>query len=89
MRAKFHVTAVTPFKSPAGELQSEKITFAAVAGKFDQEGTSEDNTYAKWTPSADLNIQITNPALFGAHAVGDVFYVDFTKVDPAAEQATP
>ena len=82
MRAKLLVVSVTPYAPPNGDVQNEKVTFTAVCGpSFDAAGLSEDNTFAKWTPSADMSITITNPALFGAHVVGEKYYVDFTKAD--------
>jgi hypothetical protein len=38
----------------------------------------EDNTYAKFSPGANLSINIANQALWGRFKVGDRFYVDFT-----------
>lgn len=42
------------------------------------------NAYAKFSPSATLQISITNPALLGKFKAGEKYYVDFT---PADEQA--
>lgn len=46
------------------------------------EGFDDDNTYAKFSPGANLQINIANPALWDKFKVGDKFYVDFT---PAAQ----
>lgn len=51
---------------------------AVCAPKYDDTGLDEDNTFAKFSPGAQLNINIANPALWGKFAVGDRFYVDFT-----------
>jgi len=74
MRAKLQVASV--------ESQyegSETLKFFAVCGKepFDTNGESEDNTYARWTPCANLDITITNPNLLGQFKINDKFYVDF------------
>lgn len=53
---------------------------AVCASKYPEDGSDEDNTYAKFTPGADLSMNIANPALFGSFKVGDTFYVDFTPV---------
>ena len=91
MRAKMKITNV------ANSETSERLTFAAVYkdGAYPADGSDEDNTFARWTPSADLNMTITNPDLHGKFAVGDTFYVDFTPVSakdaapaPQAAQAT-
>jgi hypothetical protein len=74
MRAKLKVTNVQK-----GET-SERLTLAAVYkdGAYPEGGADEDNTFAMYTPSADLTMTINNPALVGQFNVGDKFYVDFT-----------
>jgi len=75
-RAKMKVTAVNPHSETY-----EEIIFSAVsANKYPEDGSDENNTYAKWTPSAELKMSITNPALIGKISVGQEFYVDFTSV---------
>ena len=49
-------------------------------GPYPSDGSDEDNTFAKFSPSVTLDISITNPALLGTYAVGDTFYVDFTPI---------
>lgn len=57
----------------------ETLTMNAVAApKYDAGGLDEDNTFAKFSPGANLNINIANPALWGQFKVGDRFYVEFT-----------
>ena len=77
MRAKFVVTAVESTGT------SEKLRFNAVAknGAYPEDGSDEDNTFAKWSPSASCEITVANPALFGKFTAGDKFYVDFTPAD--------
>lgn len=76
MRAKLKCTSVTP------SSEGEALRFVAVgkSGAYPSDGRDEDNSYARWTPSAELSINIQNPALKGKIAVGDTFYVDFTPV---------
>jgi hypothetical protein len=72
-RAKFKVTKVED-----GTIQ--QVTMMAVTdAPFDPDGVSEDNSFARWTPSGELRIAITNPNLVGAFKEGDKFYLDFTK----------
>ncbi|MBA4344397.1 MAG: hypothetical protein C0423_19835 [Methylibium sp.] len=80
MRAKFQVASVESFGT------SEKVNFSAVckSGGYPEDGSDEDNTYAKFSPSASCSIHIANPALLGKFEPGQKFYVDFT---PAAEQS--
>lgn len=78
MRAKLIVSNVETFDPQPGE----RLTFHAVAAKvYDESGLDEDNTYAKYSPSASLVITIQNPALWGKFKQGDRFYVDFTPAE--------
>lgn len=63
---------------------SETLRFAAVGPNraYNADGTGdEDNTFSRWTPCANLDITIQNPALFGQFKHGDKFYLDFTSAD--------
>ncbi|MBN9116435.1 MAG: hypothetical protein J0I36_14490 [Pandoraea sp.] len=58
---------------------SEILHFNAVAAKaYPADGSDEDNTYAKYSPSAEFKIHINNPSLLGQFKVGEKYYVDFT-----------
>lgn len=84
MRAKLQVGFVQQHFSDQGrtKVSSEALTMHAVcATKYEGVGADEDNTYARYSPSAQLTINIANPDLFGKFKAGDRFYVDFT---PAA-----
>ncbi len=76
MRAKMRVSSVES-NSP----EFERLYFSAVCKSdgYPEDGSDENNTYATWTPSAELSMSITNPALIGQFKVGDTFYVDFTE----------
>lgn len=81
MRAKLQVGFVTeqfygPDKSKSGETLK---MHAVAASKYPEDGSDEDNTYAKFSPGADLQINICNPVLFGQFKVGEKYYVDFTE----------
>ena len=78
MRAKMRVMNVDD--SYEGQ---EELTFSAVAKSepYDEEGSDENNSYARWTPSANLTMTVQNPALFGQYKVGDEYYLDFTKAE--------
>lgn len=73
MRAKMRVTGVQ--KNP----DSETITMTAVpkSDGYPDDGTDENNTFAKFTPSADLKITIANPNLVGKIELNREFYLDF------------
>jgi hypothetical protein len=76
MRAKFKITSVRRFE------HGEELEFFAVpkSGTYPEDGSDENNTYAKYTPSANCKILITNPALYDTFKPGEEYYVDFTKV---------
>ncbi len=75
MRAKFSVRNVERRSDTQEHLEFSPVC----SSPFDAEGNSEDNTYAKWTPSGSLTLEITNPALIGRFSVGQTFYLDFTE----------
>ena len=83
MRAKLRVTNVEQIKS-GDTVVAEKVSMCAVCkdGGYPADGSDEDNTFAKWSPSADFTIHINNPNLFGKHAREDRFYVDFHRAIP-------
>lgn len=73
MRAKMRISFVQQHET------HEFIQFNAVAAnQYPSDGADENNTYAKFSPSASLGISIMNPALRGKFSAGDTFYLDFT-----------
>ena len=76
MRAKMRVTDVQKYDMN----QIVKMTAVGKSG-YPEDGADENNSYARWTPSADLSISIANPALFDQFEVGQQFYLDFTKAE--------
>lgn len=77
MRAKLEICGVEKFDG------AERITFRAVGrpGAYPEDGSDEDNTFAKFTPSADMTMYIANPALLGQLEVGQKYYADFSRAD--------
>ncbi len=83
MRAKLQIANIT--RHPGLEL----VKFHAVCPPaFDKDGLHEDSTFSKYSPSASLEISITNPALHGKFNPGDKFYVDFTPADVPTQPNT-
>ena len=66
-----------PEAAPTKSMETLQMN-AVCAPKYDTSGLDEDNTFAKFSPGASLNINIANPALLDKFKVGDRFYVDFT-----------
>ena len=83
MRAKMKVGAVLSWPPAAdGSVQQERLQLHGVAaGKYPDDGSDENNTFAKFSPAVSLDITIANPALIGSFKAGDTFYVDFTPAD--------
>lgn len=76
MRAKFIVESVTRY-----EL-SEQLTMRPVyADKYGSKGETEDNDFARYTPSGELKMAVNNPDLLGKINPGEKYYLDFTKAD--------
>lgn len=80
MRAKLQVSSVFPHRAEDGSTTSETLYFHGVSksGGYPEDGSDEDNSFAKWSPSVNLQMQVTNPALFGQFEAGQKFYVDFS-----------
>ena len=86
MIAKFQVMQVEDVNiadaTRPPEIIAQRLTFQAVSEKpFHQDGTSDDNSFAKWTPDGKLTMTVNNPALFGKLKVGEKYYLTFTKAD--------
>ncbi len=77
MRAKVYVTSVT---KNLGDAETVKFHPVRKSGGYPEDGSDEDNTYAKFSPSGEFSLMIANPALIGKFAPGDRFYADFTPV---------
>lgn len=80
MRAKVRVSGVFPLPNPDGSVAQERLMLHGVSksGNYPADGSDEDNTFAKFSPSVSMDFIIANPALFGQFKPGDTFYVDFT-----------
>lgn len=78
MRAKLKVARVEGVGNGV-----EELLFTAVSKNdgYPEDGSDENNTFAKWTPFAELKMSITNPDLIGKFSEGQEFYVDFTPVN--------
>jgi hypothetical protein len=78
MRAKLRVARIEKCEG----IVQENLTFYAVSKSdgYPEDGSDENNTFARWTPSAELKISIQNPNLIRKFTEGQEFYVDFTPV---------
>ncbi len=77
MRAKMNINNIEKNSDT-----QETLHFNAVCSSgYDEGGLDEDNTYAQFTPYAELKMGIANPALIDKFKVGQTFYVDFTETE--------
>lgn len=88
-RAKVRVESVKLIGSDGkGSHSHEEVQMRAVGGSkvqkgYPSDGLDEDNTYAKFSPSADFRLMIANTALFGKFKPEQTYYVDLTPADNA------
>lgn len=76
MRAKFNLQSIKKYEG------GERLNFSAVCpNKFGENGENEDNDFARWTPSGELSMTVTNPDLLGVFNEGEKYYLDFTKAE--------
>lgn len=79
MRAKVTCTKVITH-SPT----HEEVFFTPVCkdGGYPADGSDENNTFARFSPSGEFRLMIANPALLGAYRPdpSKAYYVDFTPV---------
>lgn len=83
MRAKMQVQSVKRLVGADGNVVAEELSAYPVCGTggFGVDGESEDNTFARYTPSGSLTLTVNNPDLLGKILPGQKFYVDFTPAD--------
>lgn len=81
MRAKLKVSKVV-VHDWATQIEMQPVT----TSPFGPDGESEDNSYARWTPSGLLQLTISNPNLMKAFEVGQIYYVDFTAPEQKADE---
>lgn len=76
MRAKLKIQSIVRNET------SEILTFNAVCAKsYPADGSDENNTFAKFSPTAELKLTVCNPALLGKFNPGECYYLDFTKAE--------
>lgn len=74
MRAKLRVSSVIK----GDGYEDLLLNAVAKSDAYPEDGSDENNSFARWTPSAELKMTVNNPDLFGQFTEGQEFYVDFT-----------
>ena len=77
LRLKMTVHSVKKVTDGDGGIRSEELSLSAVYGK---EGTA-NSQWSKYTPAAQLTIQIDNPQAFDKLHPGQFVFVDLTITD--------
>jgi hypothetical protein len=77
MRAKFFIESITQHST----VEVLKMRAVPKSSAYPEDGSDEDNTYARFSPSASLESTLANPALIGKFKVGEKYYVDFTPTE--------
>lgn len=85
MRAKFKINYIDRRHIDQGQ-ETLYLNPVSKSTSYPADGSDEDNTYAKFSPSGMLSLTIANPALIGKFEVGETYYLDFTMVGPAVPQ---
>ncbi len=81
MRCKLYIESIKQYGQNKQVTQEELQLRAITSGKKNADDVDEDNTFSKYTPSADFRMTVTNPALLETFKPGTVFYVDMTEVE--------
>lgn len=82
VRAKLVCTNIRPWDDGATadpQKVGEVVTFEA---RYNGEDTPEDNNFSKYTPSASMDMSITNPELFNHFQVDKAYYFDISEAVP-------
>lgn len=75
LRLKMSVNSVKSVSDHEGNKTQEELGLNAV---YSSEEGSANKQWSKWTPSAQLNMTISNPAAFGKVLPGQFVFVDLT-----------
>ncbi len=83
MRAKVRCNSVIVHES------CDEVEFTPVCkdGGYPDDGSDENNTFARFSPSGSFKLTIANPALLGKYRHVQLYYVDFTPVPAPVEVA--
>lgn len=72
-RAKFAVVSIT-------DQGKSYAKIVKLSPRYDT-SVEEDRRFQHATPSGEVSLNIDNPAITDTLNVGDLYYIDFTKID--------
>ncbi len=67
-----------------GKVTAEQLAFRGVCkedGPYGEDGLDVNNSFACFSPSIDLQMTISNPALFGQYHEGQAFNLGFSPIE--------
>ncbi len=81
VRAKFWVKEIKhAHQGPPNAVYAD-VKLAPCYGAYPGGDSEENKSFAKYTPSGEITLGITNPDAIGFFELGKAYYIDFT---PAA-----
>lgn len=75
--AKFRVDSVEYYSYPA---KSHSVKLSAVYPSKNDTNMEENKRFSEATPSGQITMFISNPAVYDTFKPGDEFYVEFSRV---------
>lgn len=79
MRAKMKINHIDNRNREHGQ-QTLYMNPVSRSDGYREDGSDENNTFAKFSPSGMLSLTIANPALLDQFIEGETYYLDFTRV---------
>lgn len=79
VRAKVRVISITDNVNPDGSITSCGVRLVPVT-----DGSPENQTWSRYTPSGSIDLAITNPDAVARFREATEFYVDFTPIPKKA-----
>ena len=81
MRAKARINHIAKNDENNPTQETLSFVFPAKNGTYPEDGSDEDQQFARYSPSASLTITVANPNLIGKFKVGDTFYLNFEPIE--------
>ena len=81
VRAKFWVKEKKHQYTGSPDGQFVEVSLAPCYGGYPGGDSEENKSFAKYTPSGEIKLGITNPAAFDQFEMGKAYYIDFTPCD--------
>lgn len=80
VKAKFWVKSVQHhYQGLSGADIHAEVTLAPCYGTYPGGDSEENKSFAKWTPSGEIRMSITNPAAIEFFELGKPYYIDFRR----------